>query len=728
MRKLFLLAIMLMAGFSLSYSQVETLYLNKGEAAKLINIPIRSKGVIKVMPSFDLAQLEKEDAVRDSTVGMIRFGKHFDVSYTLADGVWENVDGGRMWTMTFKSEGALSLNFIFNDFHLPDGAELYIINKDESVLFGPVTKESTTENGVFLTDIIKGDQASIYLFEPFGCEGLSSLTIKRVVHGYRNFEATKGTNRDYVYTQDVACYPDYEMASDAVAMILQGCGYCIGTGFLIMSVDYSFKPYFLTSYYAVSTDGNSSISEGEIYDAENSMFKFRYKKTTCEGTNIAATFTYNQAKLRASWDRTLFALFELKGAIKQNLALSWLGWDISHGSSEVPACIHHPLNNVMKISFAHSPLYYNSSYSWGSWFMDNGSIYSYSIGAPLLNETKRVIGHISNTFIPLNNYCESNYAYIGQFQDSWNGGGTNTTRLSNWLDPDNTGLWYMDSHRSLGNLEIIGDSVIYMNAPNEYYVSNLPNGMDVTWSITDTYYQGDLDQGDNLCTIYGNTGHEILNATLTASVYNNGTLVQTASKTVSTEEVFHGTYYNGQTTKPIGLPYPLYVLSGTQVYITSPNLVGASAYYDGNVTPYIWSFDSSNGILYVGMPSSPSGTAVINVHVTTALGNSFTLPIVRASTVYSMSVGVNLGQMTISLVEDEKDADESSLSDDNRLPSEKTVSWNLEVTNVTTGKKVFSQEIEGSSFILDTRGLEPGIYIVMATIGDEVLSEKVIVK
>ena len=154
MRRYYLMAIMLIAGLSFSYSQVETHYLNSGEALKHINKPIRSMGIIKEMPSFDLAQLEKEDAERDSTAAFFRFGKTFDVNYTLADGQWENVDGGRMWAITFKSEGALSLNFVFNDFRLPEGAELYIMNRDRTVLFGPVTKESTTENGYFQTDLI----------------------------------------------------------------------------------------------------------------------------------------------------------------------------------------------------------------------------------------------------------------------------------------------------------------------------------------------------------------------------------------------------------------------------------------------------------------------------------------------------------------------------------------------------------------------------------------------
>ena len=36
------------------------------------------------------------------------------------------------------------------------------------------------------------------------------------------------------------------------------------------------------------------------------------------------------------------------------------------------------------------------------------------------------------------------YGNYGRFDRSWTGGGTNTTRLSNWLDPTNTGRTTLD--------------------------------------------------------------------------------------------------------------------------------------------------------------------------------------------------------------------------------------------------------------------------------------------
>ena len=728
MRRIFLMAMMIIACHSLSYSQVETHYLNKGEASKLINKPVRTISDVKVMPSFDLAQLEKEDAERDSTASMFRFGKPFDVSYTLADGQWENVEGGRMWSMTFKSEGALSLNFVFNDFHLPEGAELYVMNKDESVLFGPVTKECTTENGFFLTDIIRGDQASILLFEPNDSKGMSSLVINRVVHGYRGLESSVESSGTRTSTnQDVACSPDYTLESDAVAMILYSEGFYVGTGFLIMSADYSFKPYLLTSSYNVDVNDDGEFSYNEIDWAENSMFKFRYKKTQCNGTEYVDSYTCNQAYFRAGWNTnysTKFALLELKSNLKSKTELAWLGWYNYNYYPSSGACIHHPTNDVMKISTFNYTLSFFETYLWLVHFTEGYGYYG-TRGAPLLDQNKRVAGHVYRTIYEDINSLSTNFSKVGKFYLSWNGGGTDTSRLKNWLDPNNTGVLYMNSRRPLGDLHIMGDSVIHTDGSNVFYVSNLPSGTTVHWQINSSYYDGVLEQDEpyiNQCTIEGDPDHEVVNATLTAYVYSGSSLAQIVTKKVSTQEIFHGTYYNGQTTKQINLPNPLYVLPGTNVYITSPNLVGASVYYEGNVTPYTWTFNSTTGALYVGMPSSPSGTAAIIVHVTTALGNSFTLPIVRASVVYSISVGTGLGQITISLAENDRGIIQP-IDGGSKLSS-----WKLEVYNSTNGNKVFSQEVEGESFVIDTTGWDPGIYIVKAYIGDEVLSEKIVVK
>lgn len=91
--------------------------------------------------------------------------------------------------------------------------------------------------------------------------------------------------------------------------------------------------------------------------------------------------------------------------------------------------------------------------------------------------------------------------------------------------------------------------------------------------------------------------------------------------------------------------------------------------------------------------------------VSTKSGNDF-------SKEYSLSAGFNNGQILVSLNKDETES----------------VSWMLNVYNATSGKKVFEQKVEGKNSTIFTAGWKPGIYIVLATIGEEILSEKVIVR
>ena len=679
------------------------------------------------MPSFDLASLLKEDAKKDTMGGFFRFGKGFDVSYTLADGQWENVEGGRLWTMTFASKDALSLNFVFNDFHLPKGAQLYIENEDKTVAYGPVTEEATTENGVFLTDIIPGDQATITLFEPSGCEGQSSLTIKRVVHGYRDTQASTLTrvsalNTRTTYDLNVACYPDYEEEADGIGAILTSSGNVLGSGALMMSTDFSFKPYFLTVYDFVDQNEDGIITDEERSLAENSAFKFRYKKVECGNTETTVSYTYNHAQVRAAWMDTMYALVELTDNLKSNPNLTWLGWNRMDVTPTSATCIYYRSFYPESIFFDYSvdvfnsPNYYLGSKGWmGN--VDYGALRVSAIGAPLLDQNNRVIGKICGTAIPTDESLLSFYI-AGKLSYSWFGDQTSATGLTYWLDPSGYGLSAMNSYRSM---IIKGLNKIVSSAT--YQVCNLPSGMNVTWSISDSYYNQHCLQQDmtnNTCTITRSSSHEISGATLTATIKRNGTIICSVTKIISTGDGFEGTYYNGLATVPVEHPSPLYVLPGTLVTITSPNLIGATVSQNGgNATPTSWSHDSTNGILQVGMPST-TGVAVV-VRVIDSTGSTYMLPITTRNYVLMMSVTHANNQLEVT-IDQQNRAETLNTLESGRLK------WTLETYYAATARKVYSIAVEGSMYTIDTTGWTPGVYIVKASDGNQVWSEKVVVK
>ena len=318
-------------------------------------------------------------------------------------------------------------------------------------------------------------------------------------------------------------------------------------------------------------------------------------------------------------------------------------------------------------------------------------------------------------------------------------GDHSAVRVSSSLYWSKWGGGYLVSHSPNNVPSIYGSpTTYYMKAPSlsftgpsfvsntgTYTITGLQSGYTVEWSLSDSYYNSNCIQKNypsaNQCVITASSSHQMVNGTLTATIKKSGYTVTTLSKTVSAYAGFYGTYFNGQTTKQINLPNPLYVLPNTYVVINSPNLIGATVSYQGSFTPSAWQFYSSNGILRFGVSSNTGATLVITV---TSNGDTYYLPVIVASNVSGISVSVNGGQINVSLVNDEAD----DFSKEAQLSQPETISWRIEVYNATTGEKVFNNGVEGSSFAINTTGWKPGIYVVNAIVGEQMFSEKIVVK
>ena len=72
----------------------------------------------KSLPEFDMNQIKAEDEINDQKPDSPwRFGYTHSVDFGLEDGTWTELENGdRIWRMLVSSTGALSLNFIFDDF------------------------------------------------------------------------------------------------------------------------------------------------------------------------------------------------------------------------------------------------------------------------------------------------------------------------------------------------------------------------------------------------------------------------------------------------------------------------------------------------------------------------------------------------------------------------------------------------------------------------------------
>ncbi|MDR2928302.1 MAG: T9SS type A sorting domain-containing protein [Cytophagaceae bacterium] len=533
MKKLSILIILLASVLTVN-AQVQTIFSQEKtilETVKVIKENKKAKLVKKFAP-FDVQKRLDEDAANEGFDVPFRFGEGFDTDITLSEENWTKVENGRLWAMEFESTGAYSINFVFNNFYLPEGAELYIANCEETMLYGPVTSKQNTKNGFFLTDLVQGDNVTLYLFEPADKQGQAKLTVKRVVHAYKNllsnlFYGNYGSSGSC--NNNIDNFPAWDLESDAVALVLLSSGFELCSGSLLMTADQSFRPFFLTAFHCIDVNENSSLSAAEIADAENWMFKFQYKQSTYTGNSSTSGITYNGAAFRAAWNNTDFALMEMDNSPAGDTRFSWLGWDRSGNRPTSGTGIHHPSGDVMKISFDNDAITETANgmtSGTSHWYVDidNGTLEHGSSGSSLFNQNERVIGQLHGGYPGCNS---SKKFWYGCFHRSWTGGGTNATRLSNWLDPTGSGAMTTNTLRSP---TLSGHATACPGSAVTFTISNLPAGATVSWSAPNSF---SVESSSNTSVTYNiSSSLPFLVYTVTANISTGGNHVTTLTHNV----------------------------------------------------------------------------------------------------------------------------------------------------------------------------------------------------
>lgn len=221
------------------------------------------------------------------------------------------------------------------------------------------------------------------------------------------------------------------------------------------------------------TANHCVLQNGNLINTNNSTFEFLWFSPTCTPTtNTTTTLLFNGATIRSRWEQSDFALLELNQAISATANLNFLGWSRSTTPPNASVGIHHPMGDIMKISVENNPASIGQirTFPNTAWRVvwDQGTVEGGSSGSPLFdNANHKVVGQLFSNTQPTSTPCNqatggTNY---GRFDIAWTGGGTNDTRLSNWLDP-------------------LGTNAITTNTTN---VSALPNSITPTGNVIGNY-------------------------------------------------------------------------------------------------------------------------------------------------------------------------------------------------------------------------------------------------
>ena len=114
-----------------------------------------------------------------------------------------------------------------------------------------------------------------------------------------------------------------------------------------------------------------------------------------------------------------------------------------------PSAIHHPQGHAKRISFEDDPICAASSggdcggdqSNWRIEDWDLGTTEPGSSGSGLWNPDRRLIGQLQGGFAACGNDLPDWY---GRFSVSWDSGASPAARLREWLDPDDSGVEFLD--------------------------------------------------------------------------------------------------------------------------------------------------------------------------------------------------------------------------------------------------------------------------------------------
>ncbi|KAA3634165.1 MAG: hypothetical protein DWP97_07655, partial [Calditrichaeota bacterium] len=404
-----------------------------------------------VMPSVNVAELLAEDEAEEKLGVPMRFGYPFDVEYNLLNsGVWETLpDGWRVWRLEIEAPGAKSINLVYDNFWLPEGARFYLYSEDKEMVIGAFTSQNNKEHREFATAPVKGEVTILELNVPPNVSHPGEISISRIVHDYRDILAM-GYEKDFGSSgscnNNVNCPEgdDWQDQKRSVAMVILAGGSRWCSGAMVNNVRQDLTPYFLTADHCLGSSNTWIIM-------------FNYESPNCSNINGPTWMTLQGTTLKASNSFSDVGLVELNESPPDSFNLYYSGWTaVDTNSYDSVVAIHHPAGDIKKISFDYddvtvtsylsNPIPGNGSH-WRVTQWEDGTTEGGSSGSPIYDRNKRIIGQLHGGYASCASITSDWY---GRFNISWDNGSTASTRLMDWLDPDNTGTLFLDGRDAAG--------------------------------------------------------------------------------------------------------------------------------------------------------------------------------------------------------------------------------------------------------------------------------------
>ncbi len=399
----------------------------------------------------DWAKVREEDK---GWLGEFRFAVPTDVNFTTENsGQWTTLpDGNRLWQLHVRSENAVGLALTLDNFELPKGATLYLHSSDGKEILGSYDADNNNADRKFFIGFTNGKNTILTYFEAKTKQKSASnvpFVIKKVYHAYtENSLSVLGFGESQPCHINVNCPQgaNWQAQKRGVVRIrvvaTEGVGWCSGS--LINTTRQDGTPYVLSAYHC---------ADGLTVDFAQWTFFFNYESTNCSNPATEPTGQSLQGCVARSGARqTDFLLFELNQRVPANFNAHFSGWN--RDSVTLPTSqtmIHHPNGDIKKITLGvTAPTVHDRQTTWNNnaispprshlyYTFGQGGMEGGSSGSPMFDQAGRIVAQLHGGTNTVDN-CGVAYALGGWLAKSWDGNGTVTSRLKDWLDPTNSSV------------------------------------------------------------------------------------------------------------------------------------------------------------------------------------------------------------------------------------------------------------------------------------------------
>lgn len=509
------------------------------------------------MPSFDIKEELRIDSMEQNGLRSgYRFAYKFmsDLTPDNSGTTFTLANGTRVWRLGIYSPGAYSINVLFSEYELPEGASLYLYNTDQSKVLGSFTHLNNSTLGKLPVSPVSGDRLIIEYQEPANASFHAKLKVGEINHAYRDFRGVEpGDNlNDYRCMDPVSCHQEEfgTIGRSVVLLAINGIYLCTGT--LVNNTSGDGKPYLLTASHCLN---NSFSWQNPDYNeiAGNIVCFFNYNSPLCE-TRIRGTEEMSMASAysRAINEKTDMALLELIETPPVFYQPYYAGWNAADAGKPPYAGIHHPGGSVKRVNTLNGNIYlttyypslFQSNSHWKINLWTTGSTHGGSSGSPLLDSNNRIIGALSGGGSTCARAADDFYYAISK---SWNTPAEQDKQLKFWLNPSNDkDQLICDGVDPYASSSCIRLSNVEASGKRETVEATRPTGSDKEYLFgvnqlgTTEYAEAYQSKGQAL--LYGtyivNPAVQNQNMEIEISVYNG----ENGPETLLHTETFHPTY------------------------------------------------------------------------------------------------------------------------------------------------------------------------------------------